>query len=242
MPFFILGVIALVIVILLVRWFMRAPPANAARGVRRIGGPLSFLLALIAGLSGRFGIAMALASLGIWLASQSKQAQGWGNAGQRSKATTSTVETEWLDMALDHDSGALDGVVKQGAHRGQRLSELSFDEVVALHRVCAAQEPGSAQILEAYLDHAFPDWRSGAASGGSAGGSGGGSQDGTRDGSSGVMTTDEAYEILGLTPGASDEAIRRAHRTLMLKVHPDRGGSPFLAAQINAAKDRLLGS
>ena len=55
-----------------------------------------------------------------------------------------------------------------------------------------------------------------------------------------AMSIDEAMEVLGLKPGYSKEDVKQAHRRMMQKVHPDRGGSDYLAAQINQAKDILL--
>jgi DnaJ-class molecular chaperone len=54
------------------------------------------------------------------------------------------------------------------------------------------------------------------------------------------VTVEEAYEILGLQPDADEAAIRAAHHRLMKQVHPDHGGTDYLATKINRARDVLL--
>ncbi len=79
-----------------------------------------------------------------------------------------------------------------------------------------------------------------AARGGRIGGGPGPGPGGPRT-RSGIMSREEAYEVLGLHPGASEKDIRDAHRRLMRGAHPDAGGSDWLAARINQARDILLG-
>src|SRR4029077_7830406 len=86
----------------------------------------------------------------------------------------------------------------------------------------------SGALLESYLDRRFPAWRQDA-QGDAAGRN-------SRAASSGKMTEQEAYQILGLQPGAGREEIGRAHRGLMKKLHPDQGGAPSLAARVTEAR------
>ena len=164
------------------------------------------------------------------------------NLGGPSPGQTTGVETRFLRMNLDHDSGILDGMVLDGQFRGSRLSELQSSDLSELLRECRVEDEQSATVLEAYLDRTFGgSWRSGEEQGSDAGTQE--NQRGRRSSprSTGTMSRDEAFEILGLQPGATNEAIKEAHHTLMKKNHPDQGGSNYLASKINQAKELLLG-
>jgi DnaJ-domain-containing protein 1 len=136
-----------------------------------------------------------------------------------------------LAMELDHDTGRMDGEVLAGPLKGKRLAALSEPELRGLHRLCGNAADQSLALLEAWLDRSKPDWRRdwGQAAGGGPTQAGGG-----------VMPREEAFAVLGLKPGASSTDIRTAHRRLMKEFHPDKGGSDYLAAKINQAKDVLL--
>ena len=139
--------------------------------------------------------------------------------------------TEHLEVELDHDTGDIGGRVLKGSFAGRQLEELAPLEMAHLWQDCRFADPQSAQILEAYLDRAHPTWREDL----------GRTEGEHTSGPEGRMTREQALEILGLQSGASEADIRRAHRELMMKLHPDHGGSTFLAAKINEAKDLLLG-
>ncbi len=126
-------------------------------------------------------------------------------------------------------SGA--GSTQQSSIRTRYL-EMCLDHAsgLELYRESDAQ---SAAVLEAYLDREREsDWRERDQTSGRGSGTTGLSE---------RLTKAEAWSILGLEPGADAAAIRAAHRRLMQRLHPDRGGSDYLAAKINEAKRLLLG-
>jgi hypothetical protein len=232
MQFFLLGLAALLLTLLVLRGFTMANPHILVGQLRMGVGIAALVGAGFLVLRGLVGYAVSLAALGSWLL-WGQGAAPWGSSGgaQRSPGQTSRVATEHLEVELDHDTGEMRGRVLKGSFAGRTLDELSPIEVAQLWRDCRFADPQSTRILEAYLDRAHPSWREDLAR-----------QEGeTAARPASKMSRAQALDILGLPADASDEDVRRAHRELMLKLHPDRGGSTWLAAQINEAKDILLG-
>lgn len=150
-----------------------------------------------------------------------------GNKSAAASAQHSTVETRILRMQLDHESGKLDGEVLEGQYLGWRLADMDRDALLQLREFCQREDTDSLQLLESYLEQRFP-------------GEGTFEQQQTAPGGEGTINREQALAILGLNADASEEDIVAAHRKLMQKMHPDRGGSDYLAAKINQAKDFLL--
>jgi hypothetical protein len=144
---------------------------------------------------------------------------------------SSTVRAAGIEMTLDHDTGKMDGRVLAGRYEGRPLSELGLTELRQVGEDLAG-DAESLRLLETYLDRAHAGWRDDVKADGA-------DRHGAPPRTSG-MDAKEAYQILGLQPGASEAEVRDAHRRLMKQVHPDRGGSAALAAKINEAKDRIL--
>jgi DnaJ-domain-containing protein 1 len=143
-----------------------------------------------------------------------------------------------MEMELDHDSGHMDGTCLTGRFAGRTLSSLSDREAIELYQEFAADRFKEASLMEAYLDWRVEGWRERADEAEEEYASRA-RQHRTR--AKGGMTAEEARAVLEVGPGASDEDIRQAHRRLMMKMHPDHGGSTYLAARINEAKEVLLG-
>jgi hypothetical protein len=155
---------------------------------------------------------------------------GFADRTQKSAGQVSRVRSAFVEMELDHDTGAMRGRILAGRHEGAALDAL---DVATLTGFLPEIDEESRSLLMAYLDRREPAWREHA-----QGDAAPGAQ--RRAWSGGKMTEEEAYQILGVEPGASAEDIGRAHRALMKKLHPDQGGSTYLAARVNEAKEVLL--
>jgi hypothetical protein len=240
----VLGIALLAGILLILRWFVATEPKTLVRlGIWIILGVVTMLTVLLAA-TGRLQWIIATGMILLpWLVPLIRAARRKGGAGNGMSgggSRTSTVETRFLRMLLDHDSGELDGTILEGPLAGSRLSETGLADLLDLLVLSRHNDRQSAQVLEAYLDRAHPGWRVHAEASGSASGNGS-PQDGRDGAHCGRMTPQEAYDILGLEPGADENAIKRAHHRLIANLHPDKGGTNYLAAKVNEARRVLLG-
>ena len=202
------------------------------RAMRNVGGFLAFAFGILAMVKGNFAIAVPLF---IYAAAQ----QGWlsvlGGRFAQGRQRTFFVRSRAIALETDAAGNPLDGQVIAGRFSGRRLGAMSRPELVALRADLQVDHYGRS-ILEAYLDRRHAGWREhldedpAARAGKGAG-----------PARTDPMTKQEAYKVLGVKPGASADDIRQAHRTLMKKFHPDKGGTTDLAARVNEARDFLLG-
>ncbi|MBM3592805.1 MAG: molecular chaperone DnaJ [Alphaproteobacteria bacterium] len=223
-----LGAIALFLLFLLLRAFANAPVLRVKQFGAVVLGAIGAVILLLGLFTARgqqaiFALAFFLPLLLQWARRWRTNKRFGGPAPQTGAANS--VETAFLTMNLDHDSGRMTGSVKAGQFAGRDLASLTLPELLALLQECQVADADSLALLEAWLDRAHPDWRAEPAA----------------EPRSAAMTREEALEMLGLAEGADEDAIRAAHRRLMKTAHPDQGGSAWLAARINAARDLLLG-
>ena len=225
------GLVVLALLLWALNAFTKVNPQTAAVVLKTGGGLGAIAVAGVLGVRGRLDIAIPLGLTGLGLL-------GWlpwsmpGLAARTNKSAgqVSRVRSAFVEMELDHDSGAMRGRILAGRHEGAMLDAL---DIATLTGFLTDIDEESRALLMAYLDRREPRWREHAQA------------DAAPDADrkswrSGKMTEEEAYHILGVQPGASAEDIGRAHRALMKKLHPDQGGSTYLAARVNEAKDVLL--
>ncbi|MDP4599232.1 MAG: DnaJ domain-containing protein [Pseudomonadales bacterium] len=187
-----------------------------------LGVALPFISRILPWISRSLGLASLVRRLRAFAGATSGPAAGGRAAG----GGQSALDTIFFSMTLDHDTGVMDGNILTGQFSGQRLSSLALPQLQLLLAECQA-DTDSTNVLTAYLDRQHPNWRDAQSQASSSG-------------QQGAMNEAQAYQILGLEPGASRDMVIAAHRKLMQKFHPDRGGNHFLAAQLNQAKDFLM--
>ena len=226
-----LGVVVLLLLLVAGKHLTKINPRMLAPVLKTAGGVGALGAAGFLATRGQVWLALPLGLAGLSLL-------GWlpfGPAGvfqrsQKSPGQASRVRSAFVEMELDHDTGAMRGRILAGPHEGVMLDAL---DVPILTGFLPTIDEESRALLMAYLDRREPSWRDHVQGDPAAGAS-------HSSWSSGKMTEEEAYQILGLHPGASADEIGRAHRALMKKLHPDQGGSTYLAARVNEAKDILL--
>ncbi len=234
------GAIGLATFLVIARLLANANPTTFATVLKWVAGTLAGALMIFLVVRGMGGYAMMLGAFALMALRRRRRASMGGFFGGAfpgratpSPGQISEVETAYLRMTLDHDSGEMTGTVLKGPFAGRELGSLSLEELLSLLADSVRVDQKSARILETYLDRGpHADWRD---------------RMDTRERARGAvgkagMTAEEAREILGVGVGATTEEIKGAHRRLMQTNHPDRGGSTYLAAKINLAKEVLLGA
>lgn len=214
---------------LALRWFLRQPYGiRVGAGLSAIGLGL-VLLAAVGRLPMVLGVVGVLLPMLAVVHGLRQRLNDDRRHGQASTGGQSVVTTRFLRMTLDHDTGEMAGQVLAGQFAGAALDTLAQQQLIELLNDLTGEDDDSAALLRAFMDRTYgTDWQE-APSG-----------DGNPEGLSGEMTRGDAYAILGLEEGASREQIIAAHGRLIQRLHPDRGGSTFLAAKINQARDLLL--
>jgi DnaJ-like protein len=230
MPALFFGIVVLVLALWALNGFAKADPKMLAKVLRPAGGIVALAVAAFLFFRGEMQLAVPLGLFGLGLLGWGPFAStGWFRRTQKSAGQASRVRAPFVEMELDHDSGAMRGTVLAGRCQGQSLDAI---EVSVLLSLLTEFDADSRALLAAYLDRREPGWREQAQAQGDTAGQGA-----TRRGK---MTEEEACQILGVPASASEPEISRAHRGLMKKLHPDQGGSTYLAAQINEAKEVLM--
>jgi hypothetical protein len=231
MPWFLAGAFVLAALFVLGRAFVTTDVRTVVRFIRYFVGIFLILVGAVLVLAERWGLGLPAIAAGISAIAVGRIGPIDLGGSYRSAGQTSRVSARWLEMTLDHDTGAMNGTVREGAFAGSNLDDLDEEKLKALYGELQ-NDRESRDLFEAYLDRRISGWREDGEPDDDAGT--------RRAPDAGAMTDEEAYQVLGLAPGATEAEIRDAHRRLMMRVHPDQGGSTFLAAKINEAKDRLL--
>ncbi|GER06381.1 molecular chaperone DnaJ [Iodidimonas muriae] len=232
------GVLSLILLLFALNAVAQASRQQIVRSFIALSLVLLGIAGLLLAITGKLALAFPLlGSAGVGLLKLRALAHlfsaraSW-DATAAPSGRTSQVRSLWLLMVMDHDSGHMEGEILMGRFEGRLLSQLTSEELLDLHQDIAGHDEDSLRLLEAWLDREYgTDWRREAHH-----------TDKPQDPPSPAtgMNVEEARAILGVDENADADAIHKAHRSLMKKLHPDQGGNTYFAAKLNQAKDVLL--
>ena len=237
MSWFMIGVMLLLLALFGLRLLANADPGSLAKTGKWVFLTLFGLLLLFLLIRGGVGFLwLILFGLLPWIGRLRQAGNIWKTLRGSRAGQYSEVKSDYLHMRLNQENGDMEGYVTQGRFEGRYLNQMDLAECLEMMAEIRG-DPKSVQLLGAYLDKTYgADWRAQDEKAEAETGGGASSAPG------GPMTRAEALRVLGLEEGATAEEIRRAHRNLMKQMHPDHGGSDYLAAKINEAKEVLLGN
>lgn len=239
MALLVLGVAVMIGLILAMNWFVSANPKTVIKVLKWGLLGLFGVIVLFFFVTGRFAWAIwALPALLPWIMRARMAARTAKNFSRMAGASgptgqASSVTSKYLEMELDHDSGDMNGYVRTGQHAARQLSGLSAEQLIELYKFYQSDDIESARLLAAYLDRTYPDWRDEEEAYTQH------EQQQTSTSNS-QMDRAEALRILGLEDPVENAEIKSAYHRLIGSMHPDRGGSAYLTAKINEARDFLL--
>ncbi len=225
-------------------WLRNQPPGQRKPAIIKLVLAAGMLMLVVLAVTGRLYLLVGLLAF-LWPLLRRVlpsilmgRMSGAGRGDAKAKpGNQSHVSSDILNMTLDHDSGTMSGEILKGPMAGRALADLGESDFIGLLQYCRDHDEDSARLLETYLDRRFGDsWRTDDPDGDDSEGN----SERENSDSGGPLTESEALDILGLEAGASRDEVILAHRRMMQKMHPDRGGSNYLAARVNEAKERLL--
>ncbi len=212
-----------------IKYMAKANPASIKTNTRKAGGIAAVILGIILTLKGALPIAIPIFLFGLGLLGLGHLAGIELPWAKNKSGERSHIQTKVLVVDLEHDSGRMHGKILMGSFAGKTLEQLDQSQLLELMDECLAAGDQSPHLLQAYLDTIHPEWRQ------SYTGQGAKANSGIEG-----MDEAEALAILGIKAGAKESQIISAHRNLMKQYHPDHGGSDYLAAKINEAKEVLI--
>ena len=209
----------------------RQPPAQRRQLLVKYSGYIILAVVIMLAATGRLhwigAVIAAILPFGRQIGSFIVRSLPFLNWVQQQRRNPSVLTTDKVKIVIDSKTGIWQGEILEGEFSSKQLSELTQEQLIEISHRYNIDSPDSARLINAYMRFRFQQKSQN-------------KHQHEAGPTENTLTKKEALDILGLDASAQDKDIIKAHRSLMQKVHPDRGGSDYLAAKINQAKDFLL--